>query len=53
MENLPPAHHLRQRHAAILLPLLDRLGAIHEDDEVVVLALVVDLGLGVVSLHDD
>jgi hypothetical protein len=38
-------------HALVLLPLLDGLGALDEDDEVLALALVVALGLGGVSAH--
>ncbi len=37
---------LGQRDALVALPLLERLGVVNEDDEVVKLALVVDLGLG-------
>ena len=48
-KDLEPAHHLRQWDRTIALPLLDGLGIIHHDDEVLLLALVVDLGLGSVA----
>lgn len=48
-EDLEAAHDLGQRDGAIALPLLDGLGVVHHDDEVLFLALVVDLGLGGVA----
>jgi len=52
-EDLPPVHDLRQRHRLILLPALYRLYALDEDHEVVLGALVVHLGLRVVSASHD
>ena len=50
-EYLPSTHHLCERDASIFLPLLDRLLGINEDDEIFVLALVMDLGLACVAAH--
>lgn len=44
-EDLPAVHDLCQRDGAVLLPVLDGLLGVDEDDKVVLLALVVDLGL--------
>ena len=44
-KDLPPIHNLCHRHTLILDPVLHGLRALNKDDEVVVLALVVDLGL--------
>ena len=52
-EDLPPVHDLRQRHRLIILPALHRLYAVDEDHEVVLGALVVHLGLRVVSARHD
>lgn len=52
-KDLPSADDLRQWDGAVTLPVLNSLGRINEDDEVVVVALVVDLDLGVVSAHFD
>jgi hypothetical protein len=48
-KDFPPAHNLCERNRRVLLPVLDGFRAVDEDDEVVVLALVVHLGLLVVS----
>lgn len=50
-KHLPSADHLRQWDGAIALPVLNSLGRVDEDDEVVVRALVVNLHLGVVAAH--
>lgn len=50
-EDLPSADHLRERHSLVSSPFLDRLRGVCEDNEVVVGALVVDLGLRSVSTH--
>ena len=50
-EDLPSTDDLRQWNALVLLPILNSLRRVNEDDEVVTLALVVDLGLGIVSTH--
>ena len=52
-ENLPPVHDLRQRHRLIVLPAPHRLYAVDEDHEIVLGALVVHLGLRVVSARHD
>ena len=52
-ENLPPVHDLRQRHRLIVLPVLNSLYTVDEDHEVVLSALVVHLGLRVVSARHD
>ena len=48
-KDLPAVHDLRERDRGVLLPVLYRLGAFDEDDEVVIRALVVHFGLLVVS----
>jgi hypothetical protein len=48
-KDLPAAHNLSERNRGVLLPVLDGLCAINQNDEVVLGALVVDLGLGSVS----
>lgn len=48
-EDLPAAHDLCKGNARVLLPVLDCLHALDEDDEVVAGALEVDLGLSLVS----
>ena len=48
-EDLEAAHHLSQGDRAIALPILDGLGIVDEDDEVLVFTLVVDLRLGCVT----
>lgn len=45
-KHLERRHHLRQRHRLVAEPLLVVGRAVEEDEEVVVGALVVDLGLG-------
>jgi hypothetical protein len=50
-EDLEAVDDLSERHALVLLPLLNGLGALDEDNEVFALALVVALGLGGVSAH--
>lgn len=53
-KNFPASDDLRKGDTAVLLPVLHSLRVVHEDNEVIVLALVVDLGLGTVSTrHDD
>lgn len=52
-EDLPPVHDLSQRHRLIVLPALYRLYALDKDHEVVLGALVVHLGLRVVSASHD
>jgi hypothetical protein len=44
-EDLERTNELRERDTLILLPLLESLSIVDEDDEVVFLALVVDLGV--------
>ena len=44
-EDLEGAHEMRKRLALVISPLLQLLGAVDEDDEVILLALVVDLAL--------
>lgn len=44
-EDLPAIHDLRKRNRFVLLPVLDGLVRVDEDDEVILLALVVDLSL--------
>lgn len=52
-EDLPAVDDLRQRNRLVGPPFLDSLTRFYEDDEVVRLALKVDLGLlGVSSDHD-
>lgn len=51
-KDLPSVDDLCQRHRLVCLPFRDGLSALDEDNEVVVLALVVDLGLLCVSSHD-
>jgi len=50
-EDLEAVDNLCERNALVLLPLLNGLGALDEDNEVLALALVVALGLGGVSAH--
>jgi hypothetical protein len=50
-EDLEAVDDLGEGHALVLLPLLNGLGALDEDNEVLALALVVALGLGGVSAH--
>lgn len=52
-EDLEAADDLGEGHALVLLPVVDSLDAVGEDDEVVLVALVVDLDLGSVSAHVD
>jgi len=53
-EYLPAADDLGEGDSLVALPLLDVLGAVDEDDEVILLALIVDFGLaGVSTRHDD
>jgi hypothetical protein len=44
-EDLEAADDLGERNAGVALPVLDSLGAVDEDNEVLSLALVVDLVL--------
>lgn len=50
-KNFPPAHHLRQRHSLVFLPILHGFLGVDEDDKVLRLALVVHFGLTGVSAH--
>ena len=52
-KNLEAADDLRQRDRSIILPLLDCLHVVDEDDKVVLLALVVHLRLVSVSARHD
>lgn len=52
-QNLEAANDLRERNARVLLPLLYSLGAVNEDNEVLGVALVVDLGLSSVATSHD
>jgi hypothetical protein len=54
LEYLEPSHDLSEGHAAIVLPGLHVMLALHEYHEAVRLSLVDDLGLeGVSSRHRD
>ncbi len=44
-KDLERTNKMRKRDTLILLPLLESLRIINEDDKVILLALVVDLGL--------
>lgn len=48
-EDLPAIHDLSERDAAVISPLLQDLEIIDEDNEVLGLAFVEDLGGGIVS----
>ena len=48
-EDLEPADYLGQRNRPVLAPVLYRLNVIDHDNEVLLFALVVDLGLRAVS----
>lgn len=52
-EDLEAADDLGEGHTLVLLPVVDGLDAVGEDDKVVLVALVVDLDLGSVSAHVD
>ena len=52
-EDLEAVNDLGERDALVLLPVLNGLSALSEDNEVVVVALVVDSDLGSVSAHVD
>ena len=52
-EDLEGTDDLCERDALVILPLLESLGVIDEDNEVVLLALVVDLGGLCFSLRHD
>lgn len=52
-KNLESTHDLREWDTAVRLPVLNGLCAVNEDDEVVVVALVVDLGGSLVSTHGE
>lgn len=52
-EDLPSAHDLSERYRRVLFPLGDGVRAVDEDDVVILLAGVVDLGLAVVSARHD
>ena len=52
-EYLEPTYDLCQRNCPVIDPVFKGLGIINKDDEVFVLALIVNLGLsGVSSRHD-
>lgn len=48
-EDLPAVQHIRQRNGTVLAPVVEGLGVVDEDDEVIGGALVEDLGGGVVG----
>lgn len=48
-EDLPAVHHIAERDAAVVLPLVQDLQVVHEDEEVVGATLVEDLGNGIVG----
>lgn len=52
-KDLEAVDDLGKRNAPVLLPVLDGLTALSEDNEVVVVALEVDSDLGSVSAHVD
>ena len=52
-KDLPPTDDLCERYTLVLLPVLDSLLRVYKDDEVVVLALKMDLRGAGVSLHRD
>ena len=52
-EDLEAVNDLGKRNAPVLLPVLNSLTALSEDNEVVAVALVVDSDLGSVSAHVD
>lgn len=52
-KDLEAVNDLGKRNAPVLLPVLDGLSALGEDNEVVAVALEVDSGLGSVSAHFD
>ena len=52
-EDLEAVDDLSKGNAPVLLPVLDGLTALSEDNEVVAVALVVDSDLGSVSAHVD
>jgi hypothetical protein len=52
-KDLEAVNDLSERDALVLLPVLNGLSALSEDDEVIAVALVVDSDLGSVSAHVD
>ena len=52
-EDLEAVDDLSKGNAPVLLPVLNSLAALSEDNEVVAVALVVDSDLGSVSAHVD
>jgi len=52
-EDLEAVDDLGKGNAPVLLPVLNSLSVLSEDNEVVVVALVVDSDLGSVSAHVD
>jgi hypothetical protein len=52
-EDLEAVDDLSKRNAPVLLPVLNSLSVLSEDNEVVAVALVVDSDLGSVSAHVD
>lgn len=52
-EYLVAIHDLCHRRGLVLAPFMDGTGTLHDDDEVLVHAFVVDLGDGVVATDHD
>lgn len=52
-EDLPAVQHITQWDATVILPFLQDVHVVDEDDEVVGAALVEDLGAGVVAASHD
>lgn len=52
-QDLEAADDLCKRNAGVILPVLNSLRAVNEDDKVLGLALVVDLGLSSVTASHD
>lgn len=50
-EDLPAVDDLCERNRLVALPLLDGLRTFHENHEIVILPLVVDLGVWGVAAH--
>jgi len=51
VEDVEAVHDVHERCRLVLLPLLDRLGTVDHDDEIIVGALVVDLDYVVVCAN--
>lgn len=52
-EDLEAIYDLGQRNRAIAFPLIERIGIVDIDDEILFLALIMNLGLRSVSAHID